>query len=149
MRISDWSSDVCSSDLHRTVFIRSGRLDLKLLDALRDIARIHRGTFRLTPNQNVIIAGVRTEERAAIDALLVEYGLEKDNASPFRRNAIACVALPTCGLAMAESERYLPILIEKIDEILDLHGLADEPITQRMSGCPNGDRKRTSLKSSH
>src|SRR3546814_8610353 len=92
--------------------------------------RSHRGTFRLTPNQNVIIAGVRTEERAAIDALLVEYGLEKDNASPFRRNAIACVALPTCGLAMAESERYLPILIEKIDEILDFHGLADEPITR-------------------
>src|SRR3546814_3031605 len=98
---------------HRTVFIRSGRIDLKLLDALRDIARIHRGTFRLTPNQNVIIAGVRTEERAAIDALLVEYGLEKDNASPFRRNAIACVALPTCGLAMAESERDLPLLIDR------------------------------------
>src|SRR3546814_20468010 len=116
MRISDWSSDVCSSDLHRTVFIRSGRLDLKLLDALRDIARIHRGTFRLTPNQNVIIAGVRTEERAAIDALLVEYGLEKDNASPFRRNAIACVALPTCGPALAESERFLPILLQKISE---------------------------------
>jgi sulfite reductase (NADPH) hemoprotein beta-component len=123
---------------HRTVFIRSGRLDLKLLDAFRDIARIHRGTFRLTPNQNLIIAGVRTEDRAAIDALLAEYRLEKDNVSPFRRNAIACVALPTCGLAMAESERYLPTLLEKIEAILDRHGLADEPITLRMSGCPNG-----------
>nr|WP_245626579.1 hypothetical protein [Croceicoccus naphthovorans] len=123
---------------HRTVFIRSGRLDLKLLDAFRDIARIHRGTFRLTPNQNLIIAGVRTEDRAAIDALLAEHGLEKDNVSPFRRNAIACVALPTCGLAMAESERYLPTLLEKIEAILDRHGLADEPITLRMSGCPNG-----------
>ncbi len=123
---------------YRTVFIRSGRLDLKLLDAFRDIARIHHGTFRLTPNQNLIIAGVRTEDRAAIDALLAEYGLEKDNVSPFRRNAIACVALPTCGLAMAESERYLPTLLEKIEAILDRHGLADEPITLRMSGCPNG-----------
>ncbi|OCC24644.1 sulfite reductase subunit beta [Croceicoccus estronivorus] len=123
---------------HRTVFIRSGRLDLKLLDAFRDIARIHRGTFRLTPNQNVIIAGVRTEDRAAIDALLAEYGLETDTVSPFRRNAIACVALPTCGLAMAESERYLPTLLEKIEAILARHGLADEPITLRMSGCPNG-----------
>jgi sulfite reductase (NADPH) hemoprotein beta-component len=123
---------------HRTVFIRSGRLDLKLLDAFRDIARLHRGTFRLTPNQNVIIAGARAEDRAAIDALLAEHGLASDNVSPFRRNAIACVALPTCGLAMAESERYLPTLLEKIEDILDQHGLADEPITLRMSGCPNG-----------
>lgn len=123
---------------HRTVFIRSGRLNLKLLDAFRDIACIHRGTFRLTPNQNVIIAGVRTEDRAAIDAQLAKYGLEADNVSPFRRNAIACVAFPTCGLAMAESERYLPTLLEKIEMILDRHGLADEPITLRMSGCPNG-----------
>ncbi|MCP5403748.1 MAG: NADPH-dependent assimilatory sulfite reductase hemoprotein subunit [Novosphingobium sp.] len=123
---------------HRTVFIRSGRLDLRLLDAFRDIARIHRGTFRLTPNQNVIIAGVRTEDRAAIDALLTEYGLAADNVSPFRRDAIACVALPTCGLAMAESERYLPTLLEKIEEILERNGLTDEPITLRISGCPNG-----------
>ncbi|MHB9879028.1 assimilatory sulfite reductase (NADPH) hemoprotein subunit [Pacificimonas sp. ICDLI1SI03] len=123
---------------HRTVFIPSGRLDLKLLDAFRNIARIHCGTFRLTPNQNLIIAGVRTEDRAAIDALLTEYGLEADDALPFRRNAIACVALPTCGLAMAESERYLPTLLEKIEEIMSRHGLADKPITLRISGCPNG-----------
>ena len=123
---------------HRTVFIRSGRLDLKLLDAFRDIARIHRGTFRMTPNQNVIIAGVRTDDRAAIDALLAEYGLGAENVSPFRRNAISCVAFPTCGLAMAESERYLPALIENVEEILDRHGLANEPIALRMSGCPNG-----------
>ncbi|MEO1969479.1 MAG: NADPH-dependent assimilatory sulfite reductase hemoprotein subunit [Sphingomonadaceae bacterium] len=123
---------------HRTVFIRSGRLDRKLLDTLRDIARVHRGTFRLTPNQNVIIAGVQEEERPTIDALLAEHGHDADTVAPFRRNAIACVALPTCGLAMAESERYLPTLLEKIERILDRHGLADEPITLRMSGCPNG-----------
>ena len=123
---------------HRTVFIRSGRLDRKLLDTLRDIARVHRGTFRLTPNQNVIVAGVQEEERPTIDALLAEHGHDADTVAPFRRNAIACVALPTCGLAMAESERYLPALLEKIERILDRHGLADEPITLRMSGCPNG-----------
>jgi len=123
---------------HRTVFIRSGRLDLKLLDAFRDIARIHRGTFRMTPNQNVVIAGVETQDRAAIDAVLAEHGLEGEDASPLRRNAIACVALPTCGLAMAESERYLPTLLDRIEAILGRHGLADEPITLRMSGCPNG-----------
>ncbi|MGC4250915.1 MAG: NADPH-dependent assimilatory sulfite reductase hemoprotein subunit [Sphingobium sp.] len=124
--------------LHRTIYVQNGRLDLKLLDAFRDIARVHRGTFRMTPNQNVIVAGVKAEDRAAIDALLAEHGLEEENASPLRRNAIACVALPTCGLAMAESERYLPDLLGRIEEMLDRNGLSGEPITVRMSGCPNG-----------
>jgi len=123
---------------HRALFIQNGRLDLKWLDALRDVARIHTGRFRLTPNQNLIIAGVRSEERAAIDALLAEHCLGQEAVSPLRRNAIACVALPTCGLAMAESERYLPGLLDKIEALLSDHGLAHEPITVRMSGCPNG-----------
>lgn len=123
---------------HRTLFIQNGRLDLKWLGALRDVARIHTGRFRLTPNQNLIIAEVRSEERAAIDALLAEHCLGQEAVSPLRRNAIACVALPTCGLAMAESERYLPGLLDKIEALLSDHGLADEPITVRMSGCPNG-----------
>ena len=123
---------------HRTVHIQNGRLDLKLLDALRDVARIHHGSFRMTPNQNVIIAGVASDQRAAIDAVLDEHGLGGDTASILRRNAIACVAFPTCGLAMAESERYLPALLDKIEAILAQNGLADEPITVRMSGCPNG-----------
>ena len=123
---------------HRTVYIQNGRLDLKLLDALRNVARIHHGMFRITPNQNLIIAGVKDEDRAAIDAVLAEHGLESESASILRRNAIACVALPTCGLAMAESERYLPDLIGKIEALLAEHGLSEEPITVRMSGCPNG-----------
>lgn len=123
---------------HRTLFIQNGRLDLKWLGALRDVARIHTGGFRLTPNQNLIIAGVSGEERAAIDALLAEHCLGQEAVSPLRRNAIACVALPTCGLAMAESERYLPGLLDKIEALLGDHGLAGEPITVRMSGCPNG-----------
>ena len=123
---------------HRTLFIQSGRLDLKLLDALRDVARIHRGMFRLTPNQNLIIAGVESGDRAAIDAVLAEHGLESESASTLRRNAIACVALPTCGLAMAESERYMPDLMARIEAMLAEHGLSEEPITVRMSGCPNG-----------
>lgn len=123
---------------HRTLFIQNGRLDLKWLGALRDVARIHTGRFRLTPNQNLIIAGVRCEERAAIDALLAEHSIGQEAVSPLRRNAIACVALPTCALAMAESERYLPGLLDKIEALLSDHGLADEPITVRMSGCPNG-----------
>src|SRR5690606_38580250 len=87
---------------------------------------------------NVIIAGVKTEDRPAIDAILADHCPDIDGASVLRRNAIACVAFPTCGLAMAESERYLPRLLEKIEAILAENGLADEPITVRMSGCPNG-----------
>ena len=123
---------------HRTIFVENGRLDTRLLDAFRDVARIHRGTFRMTPNQNVIIAGVRAEDRAAIEALLAEHWPDGNEASTLRRNAIACVALPTCGLAMAESERYLPSLLGRIEAILAAHGLSEEPITIRMSGCPNG-----------
>lgn len=123
---------------HRALFIPNGRLDLRWLNVLRDVARIHTGKFRLTPNQNLILAGVRADERAAIDALLAEHLVGEEAVSPLRRNAIACVALPTCGLAMAESERYLPGLLDKIEAILRAHGLKDEPITVRMSGCPNG-----------
>jgi len=123
---------------HRTVFIQSGRLTLKLLDAMRDIARVHKGTFRLTPNQNLIIAGVKAEDKPVIEGILKAYDLLDETASTLRKNAIACVALPTCGLAMAESERYMPDLLTKIEKIMARHGLSDEAITIRMSGCPNG-----------
>ncbi|NIJ16331.1 NADPH-dependent assimilatory sulfite reductase hemoprotein subunit [Sphingobium vermicomposti] len=123
---------------HRTLVIENGRLDLKLLDALRDVARVHQGTFRLTANQNLIVAGVEADKRAGIDAILAEHLPNIGQVSAIRRSAIACVALPTCGLAMAESERYLPSLLSKIEAILAEHGLSDDPITIRMSGCPNG-----------
>ena len=123
---------------HRTLIIENGRLDRTLLDLLRDLARVHHGTFRLTANQNLIVAGVRTEDRPGIDAILAEHVPDIDTVPVLRRNAIACVAMPTCGLAMAESERYLPGLLEKIETILEEHGLGAEPITIRMSGCPNG-----------
>jgi sulfite reductase (NADPH) hemoprotein beta-component len=86
----------------------------------------------------LIIAGVAPEDRPAIQALLTEYGLDGDSTSALRLNAVACVALPTCPLAMAEAERYLPDLVGKIEAILDENGLLQEPITIRMSGCPNG-----------
>ena len=122
-----------------TLFIENGRLSGPHLDGLRDIAKIHGGTFRLTPNQNLIIAGVATEDRPAIEALLAEYDVaDHGSKSALRLNSIACVAFPTCGLAMAESERYLPSLLTKIETLLAANGLMDEPITIRMSGCPNG-----------
>ncbi|HTN98269.1 MAG TPA: NADPH-dependent assimilatory sulfite reductase hemoprotein subunit [Nordella sp.] len=128
---------------HFTLFIENGRVSnfghVAVLDGLRAIARAHKGMFRVTPNQNLIIADIEPEDRPAIAALLREYRLEALNlTSGLRRNSMACVALPTCGLAMAESERYLPALVGRIETILAEHGLSGEPITIRMTGCPNG-----------
>lgn len=128
---------------HLTLFIQNGRVKdedgYQLRTGLREIAKIHQGNFRLTPNQNVIIADVDPENKDQIDELVEKYGLLDGNGlSGLRKNSIACVALPTCGLAMAESERYLPTLIDKIEDILSEVGLLEEEIVIRMSGCPNG-----------
>jgi sulfite reductase (NADPH) hemoprotein beta-component len=128
--------------LHLTLFVENGRLrDIpggpSLLTGMRRIAESHDGEFRLTANQNVIVANVRPENRAGIEALVAEHGLTS-HAGALRRNAMACVALPTCGLALAESERYLPALVTDLEERLALHGLAEDEITIRMTGCPNG-----------
>ena len=128
---------------HLTLQIESGRLaDLPgqpHLSGLRAIAEVHHGDFRLTCNQNLIIANVPSAQRAHIDALVIEHKLDGHRRlSGIRQHAVACVALPTCGLAMAESERYLPQLLPKLEALLDRHGLRDEPILLRLSGCPNG-----------
>ncbi len=127
---------------HLTLFIENGRVrDIpggpSLMTGLRRIAEIHDGEFRLTANQNVIVADVTPDRRNAIEALVAEHGLTSE-ATALRRNAMACVALPTCGLALAESERYLPSLVTALEERLAVHGLAEDEITIRMTGCPNG-----------
>lgn len=126
-----------------TLFVENGRVidrpGKPLMEALRAIARVHKGKLRLTPNQNVIVADVAAEDRAGIDAILAAHGLaENGRTSALRLHSMACVALPTCPLAMAEAERYLPDLVTRIEEILAANGLVDEPITMRMTGCPNG-----------
>jgi sulfite reductase (NADPH) hemoprotein beta-component len=127
---------------HLTLFIENGRVrDIpggpSLMTGLRRIAEEHDGEFRLTCNQNVIVANVRPENRARIEALVAEHGLT-DHATALRRNSMACVALPTCGLALAESERYLPTLVTVLEERLAHHGLSEDEIVIRMTGCPNG-----------
>ena len=107
--------------------------------ALREIAGVHAGDFRLTASQNLTISGVTAAQRPVIDAILARHGLANENArSGLRRNALSCVALPTCGLAVAESERVLPDLIEKIETVLDEAGLREDAISLRITGCPNG-----------
>ena len=128
---------------HLTLRIEAGRIadtpGRPWLTGLREIARIHHGDFRMTCNQNLIIANVPPDQRARIDALVEQSGLAGyARQSGLRRHAIACVALPTCGLAMAESERYLPLLLPRLEALLDKHDLAEAPIVFRLSGCPNG-----------
>ncbi|MGX9133891.1 assimilatory sulfite reductase (NADPH) hemoprotein subunit [Rummeliibacillus sp. JY-2-4R] len=128
---------------HFTLFVENGRIkdseNYPLMTGLREIAKVHQGEFRMTPNQNVMIANVPSNDKEKIQSLIEQYHLtDGKQYSALRRNSIACVALPTCGLAMAESERYLPSLITKIEEIIDEAGLHDEEIVIRMSGCPNG-----------
>ncbi|MEH7009745.1 assimilatory sulfite reductase (NADPH) hemoprotein subunit [Neobacillus niacini] len=128
---------------HLTLFVEGGRVadfdDYKLKTGLREIAKIHTGDIRLTSNQNIIIADVSAQKKKKIIELIEQYGLtDGEHISALRRSSISCVALPTCGLAMAEAERYLPRLIDKIETIVDENGLRNEEITIRMTGCPNG-----------
>src|SRR5690554_4955536 len=129
---------------HLTLSLPSGRIadrpGTPHLTGMREIARVHGGELRLTTNQNVIIAGVPAAGRERIDALVRQYALDSENNAPtaLARAASACVALPTCALAMAEAERYLPGFVARLQPLLEKHGLADAPILLRISGCPNG-----------
>jgi sulfite reductase (NADPH) hemoprotein beta-component len=128
-----------NGDSHFTLFIENGRVKDAAKAALREIAKVHKGDFRLTPNQHLVIASVSPAERPRIDALLREHVLDTAHrATGLRLNAMACVALPTCGLALAESERYLPDLVTQLDAEVEAAGLRDDAIVIRMTGCPNG-----------
>ncbi|MEO0996445.1 MAG: NADPH-dependent assimilatory sulfite reductase hemoprotein subunit [Pseudomonadota bacterium] len=128
---------------HYTLFIENGRVadrpGTALKSCLAEIAAAEVAGFRLTPNQNLILTSVDAADRGRVDALFERHGVDTpERVSPLRRLSLACVGLPTCGLAMAESERYLPELVTRIDALLDRHGLGSQPITIRMTGCPNG-----------
>src|SRR5690606_17182826 len=126
-----------------TLFVEHGRVrnenGYSLKKALNEVAQMLRGEFRLTGNQNLIIGNVEEEQKEAIEAILSENGvLNHPKLTGLRKSSMACVALNTCGLAFAESERYLPSLVDKLDVIMHKHGLASDAINIRMTGCPNG-----------
>ncbi len=127
---------------HLTLFLQSGRIldypGKPLKTGCRKIAEIHQGDFRMTANQNLIVAGVPAEQKAQIEQLARDHGLIDDSHTEQRKNSMACVALPTCPLAMAEAERYLPELIEKTEAILIKHDIPNDDIIMRVVGCPNG-----------
>ncbi|WP_022793608.1 assimilatory sulfite reductase (NADPH) hemoprotein subunit [Marinococcus halotolerans] len=128
---------------HFTLFIENGRIkdeeNYQLMTGLREIAKNHTGDFRMTPNQNVVISDITDDKKQQISKLIEDYGLtDGKHYSALRRNSMACVSFPTCGLAMAEAERYLPSLVDKLEVMLEEQGLRDEDIIIRMTGCPNG-----------
>lgn len=128
---------------HLTLFIENGRIKDEpgwtLRSALREIAENHPGGFVVTANQNLIVTNVPAKGKAKIEAILKEHGIAiGTDLSGMRRNSMACVALPTCGLALAESERFLPELITALEDSLDRAGLRNDEIVIRMTGCPNG-----------
>lgn len=126
---------------HLTLFIENGRLldypGRPLKRGIAEIAKIHQGDFRLTANQNLIVAGVPEKQKAQIEAIAREHGL-MEAVTPQRENSMACVAFPTCPLAMAEAERFLPSFVTKVEEIMHKHGVGEEHIVLRVTGCPNG-----------
>ncbi|MCR8660014.1 assimilatory sulfite reductase (NADPH) hemoprotein subunit [Paenibacillus endoradicis] len=126
-----------------TLFVRSGRIadteDSDLMTGLREIAKVLKGDFRLTANQNIMIGNIPAKQKATITKLLKQYRISiGEELTGIRRNALSCVSLPTCGLAMAEAERYLPSLLDKLDPIFEKNGLGDQEVNIRMTGCPNG-----------
>ncbi len=137
-----WMQDE-NGQWHLTLYIHSGRIidseDSKLFTGLLEIAKIHDGEFRISPNQNMIISNIRPGLKSKIESMLQIYNISIGKSeSPTRLNSLACVAFPTCSLAMAEAERYLPSFITVLEELLDKYGLKQQPINVRMTGCPNG-----------
>ncbi|KJG00072.1 assimilatory sulfite reductase (NADPH) hemoprotein subunit [Photobacterium angustum] len=128
---------------HLALFIENGRLldypNKPLKTGVAEIAKVHKGDFRMTANQNLIVAGVLAKDKKKIEKIARDHGLIDDGVSEQRKNSMACVSLPTCPLAMAEAERFLPEFVTDVEGILEKHGLDDdENIILRVTGCPNG-----------
>ena len=126
---------------HLTLFIENGRIldypGRPLKTGLLEIAKVHQGEFRITANQNLIVASVPEDQKARIEKLARDHGL-MNAVTPQRENSMACVSFPTCPLAMAEAERFLPSFIDKVEGVMSKHGVSDEHIVTRVTGCPNG-----------
>ena len=136
-----WQKDEFGAN-HFLMFIENGRVEdtaeFPMKTGLREIAKVHKGDFRLTPNQHLCLSGVPDKDLEMVKGMLKKYKLDNLHFSGMRLSSSACVAFPTCGLAMAESERYLPELITKLEGCLEENGLRQDSIVMRMTGCPNG-----------
>lgn len=125
------------------VFIENGRIrdegTVRMKSALRNIVEAYRPGITLTPHQNLLLTGLREETTGPIEQILIDHGVRPvAQLSAARRYSMACPALPTCGLAMAESERLMPTVVDRFERLLDELGIRDLPLSLRMTGCPNG-----------
>ena len=125
------------------IYVENGRVRdvgaLRIRSALRDLIQTHTPAVVITPQQNILLSGFTTEQKAEVEATLVRYGVPTvEQLSLVRRNAMACPALPTCGLALSEAERFLPSVIDQVEAVVADLGLQDENFAIRMTGCPNG-----------
>jgi sulfite reductase (NADPH) hemoprotein beta-component len=127
-----------------TLYIENGRVldtdTLQMKSALLEVALTGKANFIFTCNQNLILGDIKEEDKETIDEILRRYLINNhtDSATAIRKNAMACVALNTCPLALAEGQRYFPSLLDKIEPMLANYGLQNEEIVMRMTGCPNG-----------
>jgi len=127
----------------RGISVENGRIkdtdELQLKTGLRTVIKKYKPNIRLSANQDILLTDIDEHEKDAIDADLEKYGiLDPENKSDTIKYSMACPALPTCGLAITESERALPDVIRELDTVIREIGLQDEQITVRMTGCPNG-----------
>jgi len=125
------------------IYVENGRVsdvgDKRIRSALRALVQDYEPGVIITGQQNIILSGFTTEQKQAVEDTLHAYGVPTvEEISNVRRNAMACPALPTCGLALAEAERYLPTLIDQIELDVAALGLSQEEFSVRMTGCPNG-----------
>ncbi|WP_086981600.1 assimilatory sulfite reductase (NADPH) hemoprotein subunit [Vibrio aphrogenes] len=137
-----WSEGIDGKH-YLSLFIENGRIldypGKPLKTGMAELAKVHKGDFRITANQNLIVAGVATDQKELIESIAVKHGLMDVSVSEQRKNSMACVAFPTCPLAMAEAERFLPSFVTQVEGILEKHQLPkEENIILRVTGCPNG-----------
>ena len=123
--------------------VENGRIqDLgqqRLRTGLRHVVERFRPGVRLTASQDILLTDLLPGQRAAVESLLGQYGIRRqDQLSNVRLHALACPALPTCGLALAESERVFPAVIDELEAEIAALGLQEERLSVRMTGCPNG-----------
>ncbi|WOD27032.1 NADPH-dependent assimilatory sulfite reductase hemoprotein subunit [Alloalcanivorax xenomutans] len=124
---------------HATLYVESGRVDDALRTQLGGFLEQYGGRLRLTTNQNLQLTHIETHELEQVQWRLEDLGLDwRLDPEAQAAHTLSCVALPTCGLAMAEAERYLPTFLERFQRLKAQYGLREEPITLRLTGCPNG-----------
>ncbi|MFD0701780.1 NADPH-dependent assimilatory sulfite reductase hemoprotein subunit [Myroides pelagicus] len=120
-----------------TLFVENGVVQPNQKEFLSHLAKLRLSDFRFTCNQNLILGEIATEDKWMVEKLIKQFTIET-TVSGLRESSMACVAMPTCPLALAEAQRYLPVLVSKVEPLLVKHDLTNDQISIRMTGCPNG-----------